>query len=155
MILAYTNLCWVSDYAQFFVVDVAQHRFIEEISPGEADFARGYYVAPGGLAIFTLDSLSQVIRIVIHDVAPGAEEKELISGDSWTKTAEAEVFFPSGRFTIGGPTSPPGDYGPWFGTPSNRLAVRVSWLEYDGEQYNLLRSKPDVIKMDFWPPAIE
>lgn len=73
-------------------------------------------------------------------------------GSPWTKTAEMEMLFPSGRFTIGGPTDQvPGDWGPWFQAPSNRLGVRVSWLEYYGEQYNPLRSKPDVIQIDFWP----
>ena len=37
MILAYTELYWVSDHAQFYVVDVA-HLFIEELtSLGEPD----------------------------------------------------------------------------------------------------------------------
>jgi hypothetical protein len=152
VILGYTQLCWVSDYAQFYVLDTA-HLFIEELtSLGEDDFARGFSVASAGLAIYTADSLTQVVRILIHDGPPPAEGKEPVTGDLWTKTAEVAAAFPSSRFTIGGPTgNVAGYYGPWFNLPSTQVRVRISWLEDIKQQYTLSRAKPDLIQLDFWP----
>ena len=73
MYLGGASLSWVSDYAQIYFVDVTTPHIAGIEALGADDFARGYHVAPEGLAVYTQDCLRQEVRIALYDALPPVE----------------------------------------------------------------------------------
>jgi hypothetical protein len=142
---------WVSDYAQFYLVD-SEARGIANIEVvGDHDFARGFNVAPDGLAIYTQDALRQEIRFRVYDRAPPVTTADAVSGDAWTKTAETQLSFPSGRCYLTSPSQAGNPVSAALETGTAPLLVRIHWLEYPEDRYDAERAKPDVFLVELWP----
>jgi hypothetical protein len=152
VLLGGARFAWQSDYAQIYAADAGDPFFKDIDQLGDDVFAKGFHVFPNGIAVYTRDCLRQEIEIALHDTRPEAAAMEWRCGDRWTKTAETAVLFPSGSFLLSSPSKSGGElHLPVLKAPAPHLALRIHWLEYDDGAYELLRLKPDVIRLEFWP----
>lgn len=145
-------LAWQSDYSQFYLIDGDDAAFVapDQLTPEIA--ARGWSIAPGGLAVYTQDCLKQLIEIRLFDAPSAADATEWRSQRAWTKTETAPVVFPAGRFTVSSPSRAGTEAsGPWFMTGATSLVARLQWMELPGEHYDEDRRVYDVIRIDLWP----
>jgi hypothetical protein len=75
-----------------------------------------------------------------------------MSGKPWTRIETTEACFPSRKFTISSPSMPdPLPAGPLFLLATERVAVRISWMEYRDSQDDGVPVEPDVIEIALWP----
>jgi hypothetical protein len=146
------TFAWVSDYAQFYLVDVEQPAIADIESLDHTAFDARHHVAPNGLVIYTADSLRQEIRVVLHDSPPPDSKTESMSERPWTHTLDTVATFPSRRVTIVSPSSAGTEaWRPHMAVPSERVNVRINWCEDESLRYELSRPHPDVIEIVIWP----
>ena len=145
------RLSWQSDYSQFYLIDSEDHAFLapDDITPEM--MARNYHVPATGLVVYTQDCLQQRIDIVVYDAEPAATAVEAIGGKPWTAVETAHAIFPSGRFGVSSPSRAVHPVGPFFVLGSTHVAVRISWMQFDGSRDDSVPIEPDVIQIELWP----
>lgn len=147
----WATFAWQSDYGQFYLFD-DQEDFTApiEITPEMAQ--RSFFVTPTGLVVYTADCLQQHIRIRIYETQPDHSPIEEMSGSPWTRVEKTEACFPSRKFTISSPSTPqPLPAGPVFLLTTERVAARISWMEFQGGRDDSIPVEPDVIEITLWP----
>ena len=145
-------LAWQADYAQFYLVDGddAGFRAPEDITP--LMMTSRWHALPSGLVVYTNDCLQQVIDIGIFSAEPPVESQEWRSQRPWTQIELAQAAFPSCRFAVSSPSKAGTEsYGPVFRLDSPNVAIRIMWMEHEGDRYDTAGVQPDVIRLELWP----
>ena len=143
---------WQSDYAQFYLVDIADNQFETPVDITPEMLSRRYHQMKTGLVIYTNDCLQQLIEVRIFDVMPKADSAEWRSGRTWTQVETVDVTLPSKMFTLNSPSiSSLGGYGPNFRVDAATMVARIQWMELDGSRDDTKLVEPDVIQIDLWP----
>jgi hypothetical protein len=147
----WATFTWQSDYGQFYLVD-DQREFAAPIEITPEMERRSFAVTSAGLVVYTASCLQQHIRIQIYDAEPDHSPIEEMSGNPWTRVETTQLSFPSRKFTISSPSMPsPLPAGPIFLLDTERVAARISWMEFQGSRDDSQPVEPDVIAITLWP----
>lgn len=146
------TFAWQSDYGQFYLVDHEALSFTPPIEITPEMERRSLFVPSTGLVVYTQSCLQQHIRISIYDTEPEHSPIDQMSGNPWTRVETARACFPSRKFAISSPSMPdPLPAGPLFLLDAEDVAVRISWMEFQGSRDDSVPVEPDVIEITLWP----
>ena len=145
------SFAWQSDHGQFYLIDSKDHAFLAPVDITPEMTARNYYAPATGLVVYTHDCLQQRIDIVVYDAEPAATSVEAIRGQPWNAVETTHATFPSGRFAVSSPSRAVHRVGPFFVLGTQHAAVRISWMQIEGNRYDSTLIEPDVIQIELWP----
>ncbi|TDR95662.1 hypothetical protein [Enterovirga rhinocerotis] len=148
----WATFAWQSDYSQLYLVDPEANTFEAPIEITPEIYQQSFFVPPSGLVVYTADCLQQHIRVRIYDTQPVLPEVEEMSGNPWTRVETTEACFPSRSFTLSSPSMPyPLPAGPLFLLNTEKVAIRIQWMEFQGGRYDSVPVEPDLIEITVWP----